>query len=68
MKATVYVDGRRVKVLRGRRLTAPVRLTGLPQGRFTVKIVAVTKSGRVVRDTRKYRTCVPPKKAKKRRG
>ena len=62
VRATIFVNGRRVKVVRGRRLTAPVRLTGLPQGRFRVRIVAVTRSGRIVRETRRFRTCVPTKR------
>ena len=65
VRATIFVNGRRVKVVRGRRLTAPVRLTGLPQGRFRVRIVAVTRSGRVVRETRRYRTCVPTKRRRR---
>jgi hypothetical protein len=48
-----------VRTSRGRRLRAPVDLRGLPRGRFTVRIVAVTRSGRRVTDTRRYVTCVP---------
>jgi hypothetical protein len=58
VRATVDVNRRRVKVLAGARLTAPVDLRGLPKGRYTVKIVATTASGRVIRGSRKYRTCV----------
>ena len=57
--ATVTVDGRRVRVLRGRRLTAQVNLRGLPKGTVRVRVVARTTTGRVVRETRTYRTCVP---------
>jgi len=57
-RATVYVDGKRVRTLRGRRLRALVNLKGLPKGRFTVKVQAVTHKGRHVTDVRVYRTCV----------
>jgi hypothetical protein len=57
VRATVHVNDLQVRVLVGARLTAPVNLRGLPKGRYTVKIVATTASGRVIRGTRKYRTC-----------
>jgi len=57
VRATVQVNGRQVRVLSGARLTAPVNLRGLPKGRYTVKIVATTASGRVIQGTRRYRTC-----------
>jgi hypothetical protein len=60
--ATVKVNGKKVKVVRGKRLTAPVVLTGLPKGKVVVKIISRTKSGRKVTDTRRYKTCVPGKK------
>ena len=55
--ATVFVNNRRVRVVRGRRLTAPVDLRGLPRGRFSVKITVVMADGRRVSETRRYRTC-----------
>ncbi len=61
--ATVFVNGKRVKVVRGKRLRAPVVLTGLPKGRFKVKITAVTLAGRKVSDTRTYRTCTKKPRA-----
>ena len=57
--ATVRVNGRRVATRRGRRVTAPVDLRGLPRGRYTVSITALLDNSRVVRGTRRYRTCVP---------
>ena len=57
IRASVYVNGKRVQVIRGKRLKAPVKLIGLPKGRFTVKIVATTKSGRKITGERKYYTC-----------
>ncbi len=57
--ATVLVNGKKADVVKGRRLTAPVNLTGLPKGRFTVKVTITTATGRKVSDTRRYRTCAP---------
>ncbi len=66
VRATVRVKGRRVKVVKGRRLTAPVNLKGLPKGRFTVTITALATDGRTVSGTRRYRTCESQRKARKR--
>jgi hypothetical protein len=65
-RATIYVAGKRVAVrsgakrfttLSGRRLTAPINLRGLPRGKVTVRVEAVTRSGRRFVDLRTYRTC-----------
>jgi hypothetical protein len=52
----IYVDGRRVRTVRGRGLRAPVQLVRLP-GRVRVVIVARTGTGRTVVHTRRHRTC-----------
>jgi LVIVD repeat len=57
--ARVYVGTRRVAAVRGRRLRARVDLRGLPKGLVRVRIVAVTRSGRTITETRRYRTCTP---------
>lgn len=62
VSATVRVNGKRVKVLKGARLTAPVDLRGLPKGRYTVSITAQTVLGRMIKGARKYRTCVPKRR------
>jgi Ca2+-binding RTX toxin-like protein len=59
VSATVTVNGRRVQVVRGARLTVPVNLRGLPRGRFTVRIVLTLADGRKVSGSRRYRTCAP---------
>jgi len=59
VKAVVRVNGRKVRVVRGARLTAPVRLTGLPKGRYAVDITATTRSGRQLSGVRRYFTCTP---------
>lgn len=61
-RATVFVNGRSVRVLRGRRLHATVDLRRLPRGRFLVRIQAVTRRGRHLTETRRYHTCVPRRK------
>jgi hypothetical protein len=58
----VHVNGKRVRVVVGTRLTAPVDLRNLPKGRYTVKIVATTASNRVIQGTRRYRTCAPKRR------
>ena len=55
--ARVYVNGKRVKTVRGRRLRARIDLRGLPKGRYTVKVVARTTTGRRTTEKRRYRTC-----------
>jgi len=55
--ARVLVAGRRTKLIRGRRLTAPIDLRGRPRGVVEVRIRIVTATGAVLRETRDYRTC-----------
>ncbi len=62
VSAVVLVNGRRVKTVKGVRITAPVDLKGLPKGRFTVKITATTADGRTVTGLRRYRTCAVRRK------
>ncbi len=62
--ASVYVNGKRVRTVKGpKRIKAGINLKGLPKGRYTVKIVAKTILGRTIQGTRKYRTCTPKKKS-----
>jgi len=53
--ARVTIAGKRVRVLRGMR--ARIDLRGRRRGRVTVRIRGVTRSGRRVTATRRYRTC-----------
>jgi hypothetical protein len=55
--ARVYVNGERVRVIRGRRVRRPVRLRRVPRRAFTVRIKAVTRSGRRVTVKRRYPVC-----------
>ena len=56
VRVTVYVNGRRVKRLRGHRITR-VTLRRLPHGVFKVKIVSVTSRGARIVSVRTYRGC-----------
>jgi hypothetical protein len=56
-EVSVYVNGHRVHVVRGARISAPVDLRGLPKGRYTVRITVATSSGRRITGTRSYHTC-----------
>jgi hypothetical protein len=62
----VFVNGKRVKVVKGQRVTAPVDLRGLPAGRFAAKIVATTSDKRTLTHSRRYRTCAPKLGGKRR--
>ena len=56
--AKVFVEGKRVKVRRrAGRLRAIVDLRGRHTQRVKVRIVAKTRSGKTLRETRTYRTC-----------
>jgi uncharacterized delta-60 repeat protein len=65
VSASVTVNNKRVKTLKGKRITAGVDLRGLPKGRFTVGVSARTSDGQTVKQTRKYRTCAASSKKKK---
>jgi putative CocE/NonD family hydrolase len=54
--AVVRVNGRRVRVIRGPRLTAVIDLRGLGRSTATVTVTGRTRRGRY-RDTRRYRLC-----------
>jgi uncharacterized delta-60 repeat protein len=57
--ATVKVNGKRVKVVKGSRLRAAIDLRGLPKGKATISIVVkLAKGKKPLTGTRVYRTCV----------
>ena len=58
-KATVLVNGKKVAVKRGKRLTAIVDLRGLPKKRYRVKITLKLEGGETVSGVRRYWTCTP---------
>ena len=62
--ATISVNGRVLRAIKGRRLTAPIVLRKLPRGTFTVRITAVTSTGRVLHGKRVYHTCIARRHSK----
>jgi hypothetical protein len=62
VRAIAYVNGRRARTLRGRRLDRLV-LRGLPEGLFRVRIVTYTSRGNRMISSRTYRGCTktPPR-------
>lgn len=60
--ATVTVNGKRVKTVRGKRLRAAIDLRGLPAGTVRVLVTARTRKGRTLRSARTYRTCASKKR------
>jgi beta-glucosidase len=59
-RATVRVGSRRVRTRRrGGRLTARVDLRGRRPSKVVVRITGRSRAGRIVRQTRVYRTCAP---------
>jgi hypothetical protein len=63
-RVQIFVNGRRVKSVTGRRIALPIDLRGLPKGKIKVRLRVELTDGRVATDTRTYRTCA----TKKRRG
>jgi hypothetical protein len=63
VKATVIVNGKRVKVLRGKRLTSRVNLRGLQKARFSVRIKLELANGKTISGVRRYLTCTPGRKS-----
>ena len=55
--ATIYVNGKRVKRLRGRDLRVPVTIRGRAGKPTRVRIVAVTRKGKRVTRSRRYPAC-----------
>lgn len=56
----VLVRGQRVKVVRGKRARKRFTVRGLPKnGRYRVRIVALTSTGERIVASRRYRACVP---------
>ncbi len=60
--AKIDVPGRATKTVRGRAISAPVNLRGLPKGRFTVRLRVTLLDGRVIKGSRTFRTCAPKRR------
>jgi fibronectin-binding autotransporter adhesin len=55
--ATVFVNGRRVKVVTGSHLAAEIDLRGLPKGTIRVRITIRYREGKALTGVRTYHTC-----------
>jgi hypothetical protein len=55
----VFVNGARVRQLRGRAIKAKITLQRVPQGRFELRVTVLTGGGAAVSlsRTQRYRTC-----------
>jgi sugar lactone lactonase YvrE len=58
--ASIYLNGRGVKQVRGRATTATVILSHLPSTSFVLKVVARTDRGKTLTTRRFYSNCQPP--------
>jgi hypothetical protein len=65
VSARVFVKGKRVKTVKGKQITAAIDLRGLPKGKFVVRVVVTTVTGKRYAGKRTYRTCSARKKAGK---
>lgn len=55
--ATIYVNHKRVKRIRGNAVTAPIKLSSLPHGSFRIKVVARTTKGLKLTSVKRYGGC-----------
>jgi DNA-binding beta-propeller fold protein YncE len=63
VRADIKLTGQRVRRVVGRALSLPIDLRGLPKGRVTVQITTTDASGKRLVAKRRYRTCVPKRRA-----
>jgi hypothetical protein len=56
-EVAVYLSTKRISVSRGRRISAPIDLKGLPRGVYTITITVITNRGSRITGTRTYHTC-----------
>lgn len=57
-QVSAMLNGRRLKVVSGSRVSTRVDLRGLPRGRFTLTITIVTEQGKKLTQNKHYVTCV----------
>ena len=53
----MVLNGKRLKVVKGRKLSAAIDLRGLPKESFTVSVTLKAKDGRSARTIKRYHTC-----------
>jgi hypothetical protein len=57
VSATVFVNGKRVKLVTGQHLAADIDLRGLPKGTIRVRITIRYREGKALTGVRTYHTC-----------
>jgi hypothetical protein len=57
-QVTALLNGKRIKIVKGKRISTKVDLRGLPRGRFTLRLTMVPSKGKTIHWTRHYVTCV----------
>ena len=55
----VFVNGKKQKTKKGKRITSRVTLIGLKKGRYNVVIKVKLSDGRTATDRRRFKTCTP---------
>jgi hypothetical protein len=64
--AAVFLNGKRVKLVKQMSAATPISLRRLPKGRFRAKVVVTTADGRKLSRSRRYRTCAVKNSGKRR--
>jgi hypothetical protein len=59
VSASIKLNGKPVRAVRGKALGLLIDLRGLPKGTFVVQIVTTDSTGRRLAGKRRYHTCVP---------
>jgi hypothetical protein len=62
-KVSVKVTGRKAKIYNSEQAKGTIKLTGLPAGRYKVKVTVTLSEGRTLTLTRSYRTCAPKRRS-----
>ncbi|HET8537128.1 MAG TPA: LamG-like jellyroll fold domain-containing protein [Solirubrobacteraceae bacterium] len=61
LNATVFLNGKRVKVIKGAHLAADIDLRGLPKGKVKVRLTISYREGKTLTGSRTYHTCTARK-------
>jgi len=61
LQATVFLNGKRVKIIKGAHLAADIDLRGLPKGKVKVRLTISYREGKTLTGTRTYHACTAHK-------
>jgi 6-phosphogluconolactonase (cycloisomerase 2 family) len=62
VRAQIKLNGKSARVVKGKALSLPIDLRGLPKGRVKVEIITTNRNGARLVGRRVYHTCVPKKR------